>query len=580
MKYKLMESDNPDIVLTVLENRGLTIDEANEILNPSIQEHYPFSMKNMSQGAQMLSDAIRNKLNIGILSDVDLDGATSTAILNEFITNDLNYSNVQLLLHIKYPKSHGVDDEIINKVLDNNIELLIIPDAGSSIQDYNKLIELKKKTDIQVLILDHHNVEHKTELDNVILINPHQNGCEYPNKFLSGCGVTYKFIQAYSEGLIDLGNKYIDLTAISLVGDMMNLKDSLENRLILNKGSLKENMTSPLIQTFCISKGLSGDKLSIENIAFGISSNVNALIRVGSEQDKEYLLKSFYNTELVKSNKRGNFGAMEMIQDEVIRRMTNIKTKQDKEVKTALEKIRNVIEDNDLLNNKVLMVNVDGIVNNSISGLLANKVMNEIAHRPIFFYRPKKDNPNLVGGSMRGTKIDSFKEVCEKSNLFNYVSGHKNANGGEIEISKLDSLREYFEEALKDIEFDNVIEVDAIYNQTVPLQDVIDIADMNDLFCNDIKEPKFLIENIILDTSKILKIGNATYSFKVGDMSFTKNFGSKVFIENFAKLEMFDKKAKFPFIPQQIKADILVKFRKNTQGYAYLDIIDAETEII
>ncbi|MGL4801888.1 MAG: DHH family phosphoesterase [Cetobacterium sp.] len=580
MKYKLMKSDNPDIVLTVLENRDLTIDEANEIIEPSIEEYSPLLLKNVREGIQMLENAIEGNLNIGIVSDPDLDGATSTAILNDFITTHLEYDNVKLLLHIDYAKSHGIDNEIINRVLDNNIELLILPDAGSTIQDYNNILKLKEKTNIKVLILDHHQVEHNSNIEDVIIINPHQEGCEYPNKNLSGCAVTYKFIQAFCEGCIDIENKYIDLVSISIVADMMDLKNSLENRLLFNKGSLKENMSSPLIQDFCVAKGLSSEKLSIENIAFGISSNVNALIRVGKEQDKEYLLKSFYEKELVKSNKRGSLGAMEMIQDEIIRRMNNIKTSQDKTVKAAVEKVRKVIEDNNLLDDKVLMLDVDGLIDNSMGGLLANKIMNEIAQRPIYFYRRKKENPNVVGGSMRGIGIDSFKDVCEKSGLFNFLSGHKNAFGGEIEVSKLDDLRKYFNETLKDVDFITEIEVDAAYNQIVPLQDVIDIADMGDLWCNQIKEPKFIIQDVEIDTSKILKIGNATYSFKIGDMSFTKNFGSKVFIENFAKQEMYDKKEKFPFRQQTILADLLVRFRKNAQGYAYIDIIDAETKII
>lgn len=576
MIYKEIGSKNPDIVLTVLENRNLTTDEVNEILNPTIEEYNPTLMKNMDKGIKSLEDAIGNKLKIGILQDPDCDGLLSASMIHNYITEELNYKNVEVIFHVKFTKSHGLDTEIVDYIKEKEIGFMILPDAGSTLQDYNNI---KLMPNIQFLILDHHNVEWPYDLDNAILINPHQKYCNYPNKFLSGAAVTYKFIEAFSQDVNNLENKYVDIAACSLISDMMNML-SLENRLLLYRGTLKDNITSPLIQSFIVAKGLQGDYLSIENIAFSISSNINGLIRVGSQEDKELLFRSVYGTELVKSNKRGSYGAMEMIQDEVIRRMTNSKSKQDKSVKLAVEKIKESIENNNMLDDKVLMLDVNNIMDNSITGLVANKVLNEISHRPTLFYRHKKKDSNIVGGSARAIGVDDFKGICQSSNLFEYVSGHTGAFGFEIKEDKLSSLKEYFNNKLSDVEFEKEVMVDAIYNIEVPSEDIEDIANLNDLWCNQIQEPKFVIKNVILDTSKILKIGNATYSFKVGNMSFTKNFGSKVFIETFAKEEMIDKKAKFPFSSKKIKCDILCKFRKNTQGYYYIEIVDAETKEI
>ena len=577
INYNRMKSNDADIVKCVLENRDLTIEQANGIISPSIEECSPFTLKNVDKGIDLLNKAILDKIKIGILCDPDADGTFSSSMFNNYLKEELNYKNIDIIYHREHAKAHGVNQEVFDYILNNNIELAIIPDAGSTLGDYNNIKILSENHGIKFLITDHHEVEWPTELDNVVLINPHQQGCTYENKSLSGTAVTYKFIQAFSEGRVDIGNKYQDVVACSLISDMMDMKDSLENRLLFNKGSLKANITSPLLESFIVAKTITGDRLSIESVAFSISSNINATIRVGSQEDKELLFKAMYDRDLVSSNKRGSFGALEMAQDECIRVMNSNKSRQDKTVKAAVEKIRSRISDNDLLEDKVLILNIKDLVSTELTGLVANKILNEISKRPTLLYR---QTDMIVGGSARGLGIDSFKDICEESNLFNMLSGHGNAFGFKLDKSKIDSARDYFNERLKDIDFNNTLEVDAVYNISPDIEDVISISNLNELWCNDIKEPKFIIKNVVIDTSKIQKIGNATYTWKDEyGITFTKNYGSKVFIEEFAHEEMYDRKARYPFTGTQIISDLVVKFRKNDKGYTYLEIVDAKSKI-
>lgn len=580
IKYKKIGDNSEDIIDVVLNNRGITREQALEIIYPSIEQYNPTTMKNMDKGIQSLENAINDKMKIGIVADVDADGYTSAAIMNDFITNELNYKNIELVFHINSVKSHGVDKEIFNSIINKNIQYLIIPDAGSGIDDYENLKILKDKYNISSLILDHHDVEHPNEFEGIILINPKQSGDIYLNKHLSGCGVTYKFIKAFSEGIVDIGNKYIDSVALSLVSDMCNLKDSLENRLLLNIGSLKENITSPLLEEFIVSKGITGDKITIENYAFIIGSQINATIRCGSQEDKEMLLESFYNKKSVQSNKKGGFGALEDIHVEILRRMTNNKNKQDRPIKIASEKMTEYIKENNLINDKVIMLNVTDLLDNSVTGLVANKMIREFK-RPILLYRDKKDNDDLVGGSARGYKLESFKDICSETGLFNFCSGHKNAWGYEIKKDRLDMLKNALNDKLKDFVLEDVIEVDAAFNVSPDIQEIKDIASLSDLWCNDIQEPKFLIKNIELDASKIMKIGNATYTWKNEyGVTFTKNFGSRVWIEEFTHQSMIDNKARYPFESKNIICDIVCKFRKNDKGYAFLEVVDTKSKII
>ncbi|MGL5713494.1 MAG: DHH family phosphoesterase [Paraclostridium sp.] len=580
IEYKLIGSTHENIIDCVLENRELTRDEVNNILEPNIEEYDGMLFRNMQRGIDVLYRAINSNFTIGIVVDPDCDGDCSTGMIQEFINKDLNYSNTKLFFHEERVKSHGIDEDIYNQITNSGATLIIIPDAGSTLQDYEYMQELNEEYGVEFLVLDHHNVEYQDHLDDLVLINYNHPECNYPNPYLSGAGVTYKYIQAYAKQHdVDTQGKYIDLAALSLVSDMMNLRDSLENRVILNNGSLKSNIISPLLKQFIDSKKLKGDKISIEDYAFSIASLINATIREGSQEDKEMLLKSFYGVGFVQSNKRGNYGALEDIQQEIMRRMGNNKAKQDKPVKIATEKILQYIEDNNMLNDKVIMLDVTKLLDDSVTGLVGNKLISALK-RPIMLYRDRGEE--LVGGSCRGLKVDSFKDICLQSNLFTFCSGHNNSFGHSIPRENLPKLKEYFNTTLKDLEIEDIITVDAAYQSDVPLEDIKDICLIWDLWCNNIKEPQFLIKDILLDPSKIMKIGNAEYCFRIGNMSYNKKFCSKVWIEEFAKQELTDsnKREKYPFKSSTLHCDLIVKFKQNDKGYYYMDIVDAKSRII
>ena len=112
IRYKLIGSTNENIIDCVLENRGLTRSQVNEILEPSIEEYDGMLFRNMKIGIDMLHKAIENNINIGIVVDTDCDGYCSSSMIQEFITKDLSYPNVKLLFHEEHVKSHGIDEEI------------------------------------------------------------------------------------------------------------------------------------------------------------------------------------------------------------------------------------------------------------------------------------------------------------------------------------------------------------------------------------------------------------------------------------------------------------------------------------
>lgn len=572
IKYKLKEQ-GIDVIDTILTNRNLTMCQVKELLNPKeSMQHDGMVMKNMGEGLNLLHNAIISHMNIGIVCDPDVDGLGATSSLENFIINKIGYKKCQVLFH-KNPKSHGLDEDILKKVIKNNIQLLILPDAGSSKQDLEMAKQILK-LGVKILIIDHHIAEYDPKDLDIVMINPNQEGCLYENKNLSGCGVTYKFIHEYAKkySVKIKQYEYIDIVALTLISDMMDMKNSLENRLLFNIGSLKENISSPMINTFIDSKKIIGDCINIEEYAFTISSMMNATIRVGTQTDKEMLFNAMFKEQMVESKKRGSKGELVPIQDEILRIMTNNKSKQDKKVKEAVQKIKNQINEKGLLKDKVFIFDVGDIIDSSLTGLVANKIMNDVVKRPTMLYRDNKNKEGFVGGSGRGCKVDSLKELCLETNLFEFVSGHDNAQGFEIKKENLEEVRELLNIKLEHINLEDAYEVEEVYNGAVPVSDVKDIAKYEDLWCNHIEEPKFIVKNVKMETSQIEKIGNSTYVFKIGDVNFTKTFGSAIWYESLIHED------DLPF-GGAIIADIVFSIRKNKKGYDFCKIIDMKTKI-
>ena len=158
-KYKL-KPQYENILETILRNRDLTIEQANDILNPPedcIQD--PMDMKNMELAIDKLKYHIDNNSKIGTLVDVDVDGYCSSSMIYNLILNQLEYRNIIYILQNKN-KAHGLEESVVEDIIKSEIDLLIIPDAGCSKSDGIKQDQLAK-LGIDIIILDNYTVECK-----------------------------------------------------------------------------------------------------------------------------------------------------------------------------------------------------------------------------------------------------------------------------------------------------------------------------------------------------------------------------------------------------------------------------------
>lgn len=196
-------------------------------------------------------------------------------------------------------KTHGIDMDSIPL----NTSLVIVPDASSN--EYDKHKKLLDRG-IDILILDHHQAEKVSQYACVV----NNQLCDYPTKSLSGVGIVYKLCQ-YLDLLLkeNQADKFLDIVAVGLVGDMMDLRD-FETHYLVQEGL--KNLENPFIKGMAEKNKFSlGETLSPIGVAFYIVPLINAITRVGTPEEKMLLFESMLNWkayDLIPSTKRGCSG--------------------------------------------------------------------------------------------------------------------------------------------------------------------------------------------------------------------------------------------------------------------------------
>lgn len=574
LKYKIINDAATQVwgaKELVLRNRDITVEESEIFLNPtdSIVEDDCMLYMDMDKAVKMFDKHINNNSKIGLLVDCDCDGYLSSAIIYDYIVNELHYKG-EVVYFIHEGKIHGLtDDDVFSEILESKLDLLIIPDASSDEGLYHTRLN---NDNVDVLVLDHHEAKLNNQAltDKTIIVNNQLS--LMVNKNLSGTGVTYKFVKAHNELVTNRNthNKYLDLVATSLVSDVMDLSNLDENRLLLHLGTSKENIHNKLIWEYF--KQQDKDYLNFIDIAFNIASNINAIIRVGTFEEKEILFKALCNSDETVEYRSRKGMVTQTIQEGAIRIGTNKKAKQKREQDKALEKLEARIKDKNLLDNKVLIANVTDIEMNGLGGMIASKLASQYK-RPIILVSQLSDGS--FGGSCRGYEpcgIEDFKDKIEATGLANWCAGHQNAFGISISGTNLIELNNIFNEMFKDIENIETHEVDKAYNNNLTVSEIKSIAELDRIWNGYIKEPLFYIENIKVNTKDIQKIGNATYKFRYNNINYVKNFGSKVWFDRFCCKEQNS------FGYNNLKVELVGKFRIDKYG-PYVEIEDTYSEL-
>lgn len=426
-------------------------------------------------------------------------------------------------MSIQWRVHEGKEHGLIVDTIPNDVDIVFSPDAGSNQYEEHKQL---KESGIDVIVLDHHECE-KESADAIVVNN--QLSPDYHNKSLVGSGIVYKYIKAIDEKLgISHADYYLDLVAVGLIGDMADLKE-LETRYYVNKGLTQIN--NPLLKALYEKQSFSTKGvINVINTQFYICPLINAAIRTGNMQEKLQMMKAFLGSKELVFNSRKE--ESEDIQTATARMLGNIKNRQGKLRDKGIALIEKRIEDKNLLNNKVLIVNVTDILDKNLTGLVANALAKS-KRRPVLLVRYDEEE-GVMRGSARGYDkgvIKDFKAFLNNTDKFNYCEGHANAFGVSIQVEKLIEANELINELLRDVEIDiDVYEVDFIIPANQLSKSFInEIYQYLHLWGYKVEEPLIAIKEIEINSDQIHLIGSKknTLKFTYEGIEYIKFFSSE-----------------------------------------------------
>ena len=487
-----------------MTNRGIPLAEINHYLNTTDDDILdPKLFDNMKDGAKMLIKHISNRDKILVIVDCDCDGFTSAALLLNylyclfpaFVKDNISY-------YIHEGKVHGIEMEALTK----DIKMVIAPDSSSNQFEEHKIL---KEQGIDVLVLDHHEAEYVSE--HACIIN--NQLCDYPTKSLSGVGVVYKFCSYIDELLnMNYADQFLDLVALGVIADMVDLKD-FETRHLVVRGL--NQIRNPYFRGMVDKQAFQlKDGVTPFGIAFYIAPYVNATIRMGTQEEKLILFESmldYRGYEQIPSTKRGCKGQTETRVEQACRNCTNVKNRQTKARDASLEAIEQVIEENNLLQNKILVVKLkpEMATDKNLTGLIANQLMAKYQRPVLLLNKCINEETKEVSweGSGRGydkSSFENFKDFLNNSGLIMYGEGHQSAFGSGILDSNFDKFIEYSNNALKDYDFSPSYKVDYIFkHDDMNIKDVLDLANLKSVWGQGIEEPLIAIERIKINSDNI-----------------------------------------------------------------------------
>lgn len=538
MKFELINPINPDwsAVEQILHNRG--IQDIEHYLNTTeedVNKPEAFGEQVLRAAAALVIQTVRSNKSMAVIVDCDCDGYTSSAILINYL-HDLfpGYVQANLSYFVHDSKQHGLSDTLPWLSNQKNLGLVICPDASSNDYEYHKQLQ---DNGIKVLVLDHHDADHISEY--AVVINNQLS--DYPNKNLSGAGVTWQFCR-YLDKLMNINNaeQYRDLVALGNDADMMSLR-SLETKHLIGTGLASPR--NPFIVKMAERNDFSlKGKLTPIGVAFYIAPFVNAMTRSGTVQEKQLLFQSMLKYrafDVLPSTKRGHsFGDTETLVQQAIRVATNVKNRQTKAQDEFLNKIEGMIEKQNLLDHKVLLFLLQpGEVDKNIAGLIANKIMAKY-QRPVCILTkietkiqglkitndlPWNEYEQICtisyAGSARGcdkTGVTDFKGICLQTGVCNYAEGHPGAFGLSIDQNNIQTFLTKTDQILSNMSGEAVYYVDYIYTpDKINPNNILDIADLDDLWGKDMDEPFVAIKGLKVKPQDVTIYDKRGYTIKI-----------------------------------------------------------------
>ena len=439
------------ILANLLIQRGIkTESAAKRFFRPMLNELIdPFLMNDMDVAVDRLNDAMGRKERIMVYGDYDVDGCTAVALVYKFLQQF--YSNIDYYIPDRYEEGYGVSHKGIDYANETSVKLIIVLDCGiKAIEE----IAYAKSLGIDFIICDHH-VPDDTMPPAVAILNPKRSDSTYPFEHLSGCGVGFKFMQAFAKNngipfarLIPL----LDFCAVSIASDIVPVIG--ENRTLAFHGlkQLNQNPSTGLkaIIEIC---GLTNRELNMSDIVFKIGPRINASGRMQNGKEAvELLVEKDFKKALAEAG------------------MINEYNEQRKDIdKQMTEEANSIVEKLESQKHMSSIVLYDENWKKGVIGIVASR-LTEIYFRPTVVMTL---SDGMATGSARSVAgFDIYDAIKSCRDLLENFGGHTYAAGLSLKEENIKEFRRRFQEYVSE---------HIMPEQTQPILDVEEVIDFKDI---------------------------------------------------------------------------------------------------
>jgi len=424
----------PEMLGRVLASRAIELDAVEGFLNPTLRDSLPdpFHLKDMDKAADRLAEAIRSGQTIGIFGDYDVDGATSSALLQRFF----RAVGAEVIVHIpdRMTEGYGPNAPALLALQAKGCGVVVTVDCG--ITSFEPLAAAKQ-AGVPVIVVDHHEAEPALP-EAVAVVNPNRLDEDSPHGQLAAVGVAFLLVVAVNKRLRDGGwyanhqapdlMQWLDIVALGTVADVVPLVGV--NRALVTQGlKVMSRRTNPGIAALSDIAGVK-ERLEAFHLGYMLGPRVNAGGRVGQSDLGVRLLSTDDPQEAA-----------------ILAAQLDGYNKERQEIEAAvlyaaIEQVESRPEDD-----RPLVIAADDGWHAGVIGIIASRLKDRY-NRPACVVAFEGDEGKGSGRSVPGLDLGGAVIAARQAGLLTKGGGHAMAAGFTVKRENFQALNDFLAERL------------------------------------------------------------------------------------------------------------------------------------